>query len=230
MITARHNSIKLLAVLILTGLTWQVWVFGFTDAPTVLVLAVALLWTAIAALILNAPAEWRNKIPAAALLAIALFQIIFCWGAASHSVGIEKIQSAVLNRLHWGSAEDTHTGARNNLYDLSLSGTDALGFLGSAARCNSSDQPVFLLRTRLFDRPGSKVVVCTTRSATLYYAGARDSPSDPGILIGNVTTANYGYVARNKEFAYEVSPSQLLIRRNGAPISIEPAAQHWSRR
>ncbi|TWS17771.1 hypothetical protein FK529_18940 [Tsukamurella asaccharolytica] len=229
MTAARSHRGVLTLILTFAAATWQVWLFGFTNASPTLIVGSAVTWILIALFILTAPPEWRERLTRVQISAILLFQVVFFWGLASHSNGVQNLSSRIQSAIQNNNPNNTEK-ASVNTYDQSIPGTDRLGFIGSRARCNTSDSVILLLRTTAQGRPGSKVAICRTSIGSLYYAGARDTPSDPGITIRNVESTAYGFTARNRDHVYEVSSSQLAIRKNGVTISLEPGVQYWRSR
>ena len=99
------------------------------------------------------------------------------------------------------------------------SGTDAQGFVGHTARCDSDSSPAVMIRTAT-----SLAVICQTGPNSFYYRGERLSDG-ANLEIANAVRSGDGFVAVNPADGarYEVSPDNLTISSNGRIDSSEPA-------
>ncbi|MGB2923239.1 MAG: serine/threonine protein kinase, partial [Mycobacterium sp.] len=106
-----------------------------------------------------------------------------------------------------------------------VSGTDAQGFVGHSARCDSGSSPAAAIRTA-----NSLAVVCETDSGSYYYRGERlrDGAS---LELSDARPAGRGFVAVNPADGarYQVQPDMLTISSNGSVDSAEPALEFGSR-
>ncbi|MGV0745826.1 serine/threonine-protein kinase [Mycolicibacterium sp. XJ870] len=99
------------------------------------------------------------------------------------------------------------------------SGTDAQGFVGHTARCDSSSTPAVMIRTAT-----SLAVICQTGPDSFYYRGER-LRDGANLEIADAQPSGDGFVAVNPADGarYEVSPDNLTIMSNGQVDSSEPA-------
>ncbi|WP_169888177.1 hypothetical protein [Rhodococcus tukisamuensis] len=105
-----------------------------------------------------------------------------------------------------------------------VDGTDAQGFLGSAAAsCRSGHPAVAVVRTEK-----SRAVICEADDGGRYYRALRLRDGAP-LEVGGAAAAGDGFVARTGSYAYFVSPNGLTVSRWGNALSQEPAIEYWSR-
>jgi serine/threonine protein kinase len=105
-----------------------------------------------------------------------------------------------------------------------VSGTDAQGFVGHAARCDAGSTPVAAIRTGQ-----SLAVVCQTTAGSYYYHGERLRDGANVRLTGAVPNGGGFDVSNPADGAsYEVRPDHLTIRSNGHVDSNEPALEYSS--
>nr|WP_162933162.1 hypothetical protein [Corynebacterium lactis] len=96
---------------------------------------------------------------------------------------------------------------------------DGLGFVGSAARCDSGDRAFAVIATA----EGTKAAACETRSGDKYYRS--DAPSGR-LSTGIIVDEGDRIVARNGSFKYQMSPEGLLVTKDNNPIE-KQAATAW---
>lgn len=99
------------------------------------------------------------------------------------------------------------------------SGTDAQGFIGHTARCDSGSSPAVMIRTAT-----SLAVICRQGPNSFSYRGERLSDG-ANLQIADAVRSGDGFVAVNPADGarYEVSPDNLTIMSNGHVDSSEPA-------
>ncbi|MDV3128000.1 serine/threonine protein kinase [Mycobacterium sp. 21AC1] len=99
------------------------------------------------------------------------------------------------------------------------SGTDAQGFVGHTARCESGSSPAVMIRTAT-----SLAVICQSGPNSFSYRGERLSDG-ANLQIAEAVRSGDGFVAVNPADGarYEVSPDNLTIMSNGHVDSSEPA-------
>lgn len=102
----------------------------------------------------------------------------------------------------------------------SIPGTDALGFLGTPARCADGDTARMMVLT-----PRSQAVVCEHTGA-LYYAGWR-MDDHAGTRIEGVLPAGPGWVARAPDATINITPAGLAISTPRGEFT-EPATGFWA--
>ncbi|MET0474589.1 MAG: serine/threonine-protein kinase [Mycobacterium sp.] len=105
-----------------------------------------------------------------------------------------------------------------------VSGVDAQGFVGHAARCDAGDSLTQAIRTA-----SSLAVICQTSSGSYYYHGERLRDGANVQLSGAVPTDG-GFDAVNPADGarYQVRPDELTILSNGHVDSAEPALEFGS--
>jgi serine/threonine protein kinase, bacterial len=105
-----------------------------------------------------------------------------------------------------------------------VSGTDAQGFVGHAARCDAGDSLTAAIRTA-----SSLAVICQTSPGSYYYHGERLRDGANVQLSGAVPTDG-GFDAVNPADGarYQVRPDELTILSNGHVDSAEPALEYGS--
>ncbi|KAA0118542.1 serine/threonine-protein kinase [Mycolicibacterium sp. P9-22] len=105
-----------------------------------------------------------------------------------------------------------------------LSGADAQGFVGQAARCDAGDSLVAAIRTA-----SSLAVICEA-SGGYYYHGER-LRDGANVRLANAVPSEGGFDAVNPADGarYEVRPDKLTILSNGHVDSAERALEYGSR-
>jgi serine/threonine protein kinase len=103
-----------------------------------------------------------------------------------------------------------------------VSGTDSLGFVGHAARCDPGSTPAAAIRTAQ-----SLAVICETTSGDYYYHGER-LRDGANVRLDNAVPAGGGFDVTNPADGarYEVRPNLLTILSNGHVDSAEPALEY----
>ena len=106
-----------------------------------------------------------------------------------------------------------------------VSGTDAQGFVGHAARCDDGSTVAAAIRTAQ-----SLAVICETTPGSYYYHGER-LRDGANVKLANATPSAGGFDVTNPAdgASYEVRPDHLTIRSNGHVDSNEPALEYGSR-
>lgn len=106
-----------------------------------------------------------------------------------------------------------------------LSGADAQGFVGQAARCDAGDSLVAAIRTA-----SSLAVICDASSGGYYYHGQR-LRDGANVRLANAVPSEGGFDAVNPADGarYEVRPDKLTILSNGHVDSAERALEFGSR-
>lgn len=106
-----------------------------------------------------------------------------------------------------------------------VSGADAQGFVGHAARCEAGDTLVAAIRTA-----SSLAVICDGSSGGYYYHGER-LRDGANVRLANAVPADGGFDAVNPADGarYEVRPDTLTILSNGRVDSAERALEYGSR-
>ena len=104
-----------------------------------------------------------------------------------------------------------------------VSGTDAQGFVGHTARCDSGDTPAALIRTSL-----SLAIICEAGDGDYYYRGERLRDGANREIQG-ATRSGDGFTVTGSDGArYDVQPNQLTISSGGSVDSAEPALEWGS--
>jgi serine/threonine protein kinase len=105
-----------------------------------------------------------------------------------------------------------------------VSGTDAQGFVGHAARCDAGSTPVTAIRTSQ-----SLAVICQTTPGSYYYHGER-LRDGANVRLTNAVPNGGGFDVTNPSdgASYEIRPDHLTIRSNGHVDSDEPALEYLS--
>jgi serine/threonine protein kinase len=105
-----------------------------------------------------------------------------------------------------------------------VSGTDAQGFVGHAARCDDGSTVAAAIRTSQ-----SLAVICQTTSGSYYYHGER-LRDGANVKLTNAVPNGGGFDVSNPAdgASYEVRPDHLTIRSNGHVDSNEPALEYSS--
>lgn len=105
-----------------------------------------------------------------------------------------------------------------------VSGTDAQGFVGHAARCDAGSTPAVAIRTSQ-----SLAVVCETTPGSYYYHGER-LRDGANVQLANAVPTGGGFDVTNPAdgASYEIRPDHLIIRSNGHVDSNEPALEYSS--
>lgn len=94
--------------------------------------------------------------------------------------------------------------------------TDDQGFINSAARCDGTQTPLALGRTKR-----SLVVICVDQSGKYEYRGVRISDG-ASLTVPAETRPDGGFVARSDDVIYVLSASQLLATAGDTVITREP--------
>lgn len=97
--------------------------------------------------------------------------------------------------------------------------SDIRGFTESGPRCDPAQTALAIGRT-----PRSLVVICTAAAGRLEYLGVRLSDSATLRTTAERTAAR-GFVARNDDVRYAVSPTELLITAGSTVIKREPMVE-----
>lgn len=104
---------------------------------------------------------------------------------------------------------------------VTVAGADGHGFL-DGPRCNAAEDPVvFVGRTAR-----SRVIVCQVGAQVGrdYYKGLADGNA---IEIGYPRRSGSTFVAENGPVRYTVSPTALVITRDGTTLANEPMLEAW---
>jgi serine/threonine protein kinase len=103
-----------------------------------------------------------------------------------------------------------------------MPGTDAEGFVGHTARCDTGSTPAAAIRTAQ-----SLAVVCERSPGNYYYRGERLSDG-ANVELANAVPAGGGFDVTNPADGarYQVRPDRLTISSNGRVDSAEPALQY----
>ena len=106
-----------------------------------------------------------------------------------------------------------------------VTGADAQGFVGHAARCDAGSTPAAMIRTAQ-----SLAVICETSPGNYYYHGER-LRDGANVELANATPSGGGFDATNPADGarYQVRPDMLTILSNGHVDSAEPALEYASR-
>jgi serine/threonine-protein kinase len=105
-----------------------------------------------------------------------------------------------------------------------MTGTDAQGFVGHTARCDSGSTAAAMIKTA-----SSIAVICQTGADSFYYRGERLSDG-AHLEIAQAQRSGDGFNATNPAdgAVYEVRPDSLTIISNGKVDTDEPAQQYSS--
>ncbi|MDT5154617.1 MAG: hypothetical protein QOI01_6350 [Mycobacterium sp.] len=105
-----------------------------------------------------------------------------------------------------------------------VSGTDAQGFVGQAARCDAGSTLAAAIRTA-----SSLAVICQTAPGSYYYHGER-LRDGANVQLANAVPTDGGFDATNPADGaqYQVRPNELTISSNGHVDSAEPALEYGS--
>lgn len=116
----------------------------------------------------------------------------------------------------------TSTTSTTRSAAAAMTGTDAQGFVGHSARCDSGSTPAAMIRTA-----SSLAVICQTGADSYYYRGERLSDG-AHLEIGQAQRSGDGFNATNPAdgAVYEVRPDSLTIISNGKVDTDEPAQQY----
>lgn len=108
---------------------------------------------------------------------------------------------------------------------LDVSGTDAQGFVGHSARCDSGSSPAAMIRTAQ-----SLAVICQTGSNSFYYRGER-LRDGANLEISTAHRSGGGFDAVNPADGahYVIRPDSLTIISNDGVDSEEPALEYDAR-
>lgn len=120
------------------------------------------------------------------------------------------------------SSETTSTAPTTSAVE-GVSGTDAQGFVGHTARCDSGSTPAALIRTSL-----SLAIICDRGDGDYYYRGER-LRDGANREIDGVRRSGDGFTVTGSDGArYDVQPDQLTISSGGSVDSAEPALEYGS--
>jgi serine/threonine-protein kinase len=102
-----------------------------------------------------------------------------------------------------------------------VSGTDAQGFVGQAARCDAESSLAAAIRTA-----SSLAVICHASPGSYYYHGER-LRDEANVELANAVPTD-GFDATNPADGahYQVRPDELTILSNGHVDSAEPALEY----
>jgi serine/threonine-protein kinase len=105
-----------------------------------------------------------------------------------------------------------------------VSGTDAQGFVGHAARCDAGSTLTAAIRTA-----SSLAVICQSSPGSYYYHGER-LRDGANVELSNAVPTDGGFDATNPADGahYQVRPDELTILSNGHVDSAEPALEYGS--
>jgi serine/threonine-protein kinase len=105
-----------------------------------------------------------------------------------------------------------------------VSGTDAQGFVGQAARCDAGNPLVAAIKTA-----NSLAVICETAPGSYYYHGER-LRDGANVQLSDAVPTDGGFDAVNPADGarYQVRPDELTILSNGHVDSAEPALEYGS--
>lgn len=105
-----------------------------------------------------------------------------------------------------------------------VSGTDAQGFVGHAARCDAGSSLAAAIRTA-----SSLAVICQTSPGSYYYHGER-LRDGANVQLSNAVPSSGGFDVVNPADGarYQVRPDELTILSNGHVDSAEPALEYGS--
>jgi serine/threonine-protein kinase len=105
-----------------------------------------------------------------------------------------------------------------------VSGTDAQGFVGHAARCDAGSTLAAAIRTA-----SSLAVICQTSPGSYYYHGER-LRDGANVELADAVPTDGGFDATNPADGahYQVRPDELTILSNGHVDSAEPALEYGS--
>jgi serine/threonine-protein kinase len=103
-----------------------------------------------------------------------------------------------------------------------VSGTDAQGFVGHAARCDAGSTLAAAIKTA-----SSLAVICQTSPGSYYYHGER-LRDGANVELANAVPTDGGFDATNPADGahYQVRPDELTILSNGHVDSAEPALEY----
>ena len=122
------------------------------------------------------------------------------------------------------SSDDATTTTTSAAPISGVSGADAQGFVGHAARCDSGDSLVSAIRT-----VSSLAVICQTSGGGYYYHGER-LRDGANVQLYDAVPAGGGFDAVNPADGarYQVRPDELTILSGGHVDSAEPALEYGS--
>ena len=122
------------------------------------------------------------------------------------------------------STPSTKTSTTSGTPLPGVSGADAQGFVGHAARCDDGNTAVTAIKTAQ-----SLAVICQTSSGSYYYHGER-LRDGANVRLSNAVPNGGGFDVTNPAdgASYEVRPDHLTIRSNGHVDSDEPALEYGS--
>ena len=122
------------------------------------------------------------------------------------------------------SSDDATTTTTSAAPISGVSGADAQGFVGHAARCDSGDSLVSAIRT-----VSSLAVICQTSGGGYYYHGER-LRDGANVQLFDAVPAGGGFDAVNPADGarYQVRPNELTILSGNHVDSAEPALEYGS--
>ncbi len=98
--------------------------------------------------------------------------------------------------------------------------TDSSGFIGSPARCDSTQHAVAIARTE-----PSAIVVCRTTGGDYSYRGVR-LQDGASLRLDDVRPIPAGFEARNDGTTYRLSPTELVVISGETLQSREPVVEY----
>lgn len=102
-------------------------------------------------------------------------------------------------------------------------GMDIRGHLGrEGARCAGTATAAAIGRTNR-----SLVVICTSTNRGYEYRGVRLSDG-AALQLAGVTVTEGGFLARNEDIAYAVSPTELVVSSGDAVLGRDPMVEYWA--
>ncbi|VDR39501.1 Uncharacterised protein [Tsukamurella paurometabola] len=168
----------------------------------------------------------RGRVIAVSVLVGVLIVVAAAAGATAYVSGKRSTEPATAAAPPSGtSSPSSSTAPPPERHDgpapaPSIPGTDALGFLGTQARCTDGDAAKMMVLTAT-----SQAVVCD-RAGSLYYAGWR-TDTGSGTRIEGVLPAGPGWVARAPDATINITPSGLVISTASGDFT-EPATGFWA--
>ena len=142
----------------------------------------------------------------------------------SVSTTTETVQPSTTTPSATSTTSTTPTSTTSGAPLPGVSGTDAQGFVGHAARCDDGSTVAAAIRTSQ-----SLAVICQTTSGSYYYHGER-LRDGANVRLANAVPNGGGFDVTNPAdgASYEVRPDHLTIRSNGHVDSAEPALEYSS--
>jgi serine/threonine-protein kinase len=142
----------------------------------------------------------------------------------SVSTTTETVQPSTTTPSATSTTTTTPTSTTSGAPLPGVSGTDAQGFVGHAARCDDGSTVAAAIRTSQ-----SLAVICQTTAGSYYYHGER-LRDGANVRLNNAVPNGGGFDVTNPSdgASYEVRPDHLTIRSNGHVDSNEPALEYSS--